>query len=327
MNKTIIITVACIVLMAMQACVGMSAKSVVIPSDRNISRNVMPESSFSAIELNGPIDVVYRNGNSREVRIDGPDNVVPLVETTVSGGKLAIKYKDNTRITEDADVTVYVTAPDVAGFVVNGSGGISIKSAIDIPGRDAVMTVNGSGDINAVAVTCKSFKSVVNGSGDIDINSRVKATQNLNMAANGSGNIEVDAIECRQGKASVNGSGDVSVDAAKVSTLDVSVNGSGDVECNEIDATTVKAELSGSGDIAIDGRAENADLTVNTSGDISAENLQADNVKATVKGSGEINCYAMKTLDATINGSGEVRYGGSPQVTSHGNNSDNISRN
>ena len=315
MNKTIIVTVACIVLMAVQACVGMSAKAIV-PSDKNISRNVTPESSFSAIELNGPINVVYRNGNSHEVRIDGPDNVVPLVETTVSGGKLAIKYKDNTRISGDADVTVYVTAPDVAGFVAN-----------DIPGRDAVMTVNGSGDINAIAVTCKSLNSVVNGSGDIDINSRVKATQNLNMAVNGSGNIEVDAIECRQGKASVNGSGDISVDAAKVSTLDVSVNGSGDVECNEIDATTVKAELSGSGDIAIDGRAENADLTVKTSGDISAEDLQADNVKATVKGSGEINCYAVKTLDATINGSGEVRYGGSPQVSSHGNNSDNISRN
>lgn len=185
MNKTIIVTVACIVLMAVQACVGMSAKAIV-PSDKNISKNETPESSFSAIELNGPINVVYRNGNSHEVRIDGPDNVVPLVETTVSGGKLAIKYKDNTRISGDADVTVYVTAPDVAGFVANGSGGISIKSAIDIPGRDAVMTV---------------------------------------------------------------------------------------------------------------------------------------------KGSGEINCYAVKTLDATINGSGEVRYGGSPQVSSHGNNSDNISRN
>lgn len=129
MNKTIIVTVACIVLMAVQACVGMSAKAIV-PSDKNISRNVTPESSFSAIELNGPINVVYRNGNSHEVRIDGSDNVVPLVETTVSGGKLAIKYKDNTRISGDADVTVYVTAPDVAGFVANGSGGISIKSAM-----------------------------------------------------------------------------------------------------------------------------------------------------------------------------------------------------
>ena len=325
-NKIAILVVACAALILPQVCNGESVETV-RPSGKIISKAASIEQPFHAIEALS-MKVVYNTGNQTSVRIDGSDNLVPLVETMVDDGRLLIKYRGRgIRIVGNEDVTVYVTAPAVHSFEVKGSSSISINSRLDVAGMDATLTVNGPGDISAKAVSCRSFKGVVNGSGDLDINSHVDASGNIDLTVNGSGNAEVDAISCKRGTVTLQGSGDISVDAVKASELAVTVNGSGDAECNEIAATTVKAELSGSGDIAVDGKSKNANLTANASGDISAEDLRADNVKALVNGSGEINCYAAKALDATINGSGEVRYGGSPRVTAHGRNNDNISRN
>ena len=325
-NKIAILVVACAALILPQVCNGESVETV-RPSGKIISKAASIEQPFHAIEALS-MKVVYNTGNQTSVRIDGSDNLVPLVETMVDDGRLLIKYRGRgIRIVGNEDITVYVTAPAVRSFEVKGSSSISINSRLDVAGKDATLTVNGPGDISAKAVSCRSFKGVVNGSGDLDINSRVDASDDIDLTVNGSGNAEVDAISCKRGTVTLQGSGDISVDAVKASELAVKVNGSGDAECNEIAATTVKAELSGSGDIAVDGKSKNANLTANASGDISAEDLRADNVKAMVNGSGEINCYLAKALDATINGSGEVRYGGSPRVTAHGRNSDNISRN
>ena len=256
-NKIAILVVACAALILPQVCNGESVETV-RPSGKIISKAASIEQPFHAIEALS-MKVVYNTGNQTSVRIDGSDNLVPLVETMVDDGRLLIKYRGRgIRIVGNEDITVYVTAPAVRSFEVKGSSSISINSRLDVAGKDATLTVNGPGDISAKAVSCRSFKGVVNGSGDLDINSHVDASDDIDLTVNGSGNAEVDAISCKRGTVTLQGSGDISVDAVKASELAVTVNGSGDAECNEIAATTVKAELSGSGDIAVDGKSKNA---------------------------------------------------------------------
>ena len=124
----------------------------------------------------------------------------------------------------------------------------------------------------------------------------------------------------------LNGSGDLSVNTVEGKFVTTKLAGSGDVYCDGVDAASVVARLLGSGDINLGGKSASATFEVSTSGCIDAEELVADGVFATVSGSGDINCHALKTLEATINGSGEICYEGSPRVTKHGRNSRNVYR-
>jgi hypothetical protein len=70
--------------------------------------------------------------------------------------------------------------------------------------------------------------------------------------------------------------------------------------------------VTGSGEIDLIGNVENLEATVTGSGEIDAEKLIAQSATALVSGSGEIQVQAMNILEATIQGSGDINYIGTP---------------
>ena len=75
-------------------------------------------------------------------------------------------------------------------------------------------------------------------------------------------------------------------------------------------------DLSGSGNIAVDGVADRVTISLPGSGNIECKGLKAKSAKVTLMGSGTVTVYASETLDASVAGSGAIRYDGSPaQVT------------
>ncbi len=291
------------------ACAGTRVK----PSKNIITENVTLD-KFDAIELNGSISVIYEKGSTCKAVIKAPDNVMPLIVTDVSGGKLKVGYKRGTMLLGKGNVTVSVTAPRVTGYTVNGSGDITLKSRLDATSGDVSMTVNGSGGIYADVINCSSLKCIVNGSGDVEIGQKVTSLGEAKFVVNGSGDIKAKSVKGDDVRMAVNGSGDLSVDMANCEALVANVSGSGDLDCSGIKANSVKSDLSGSGDISLRGRADAAELYLGSSGDLSAGKLVAGTVKAKVDGSGSIRCHAVKSLNTDVSGSGDIRYSGSPQL-------------
>ncbi len=322
-SKRPVLSAICLALLASTAC--KSSATPIKPSNNEITKDVSL-SNFDAIALSGSIDVTYETGNTPSARIVGSDNIVPLVETKVSDNTLTIKYKDGTQIKGSTYVEVYVVAPAVTQYTVNGSGEISIESRLNAPDKEISATINGSGEIWTKNIECKSLDATVNGSGEITLDSFVKA-QTLALTVNGSGEIMTKTLEFGNGNINVNGSGEIMTEAAKATSLTTCLTGSGDIECNAINANNVVASLCGSGDIGLTGKTNNATLTTEASGYLTANELIADNVVATVSGSGDIECYATKEINATANGSGEISYSGSPKnVATHGSSHENIHR-
>ncbi|HRG58172.1 MAG TPA: DUF2807 domain-containing protein [Bacteroidia bacterium] len=97
----------------------------------------------------------------------------------------------------------------------------------------------------------------------------------------------------------------------QANNLKLNLTGSGDLRVNVV-AANVEASVAGSGDIYVEGTTTNLQGAVAGSGDLMAANLKAENVKIEVAGSGDAAVNVTNTLDASVAGSGDVRYVGNP---------------
>ena len=98
--------------------------------------------AFSKIDLVGSPDVDVTVGPETSVSVTTDDNILPLIETTVSGDTLKIDSKGsfNTRI----GPTVKITAPSLDGVTISGSGNISVTG---LKGEVLEAHITGSGNI------------------------------------------------------------------------------------------------------------------------------------------------------------------------------------
>jgi hypothetical protein len=110
----------------------------------------------------------------------------------------------------------------------------------------------------------------------------------------------------------VQGSGTVSsVTPLSAERFDLKVQGSGDLRL-ELDANRVETLIQGSGNIILSGTTGNLETLIQGSGDVVASDLISENVTVKVMGSGNVDVHCNGMLNATILGSGDITYRGSP---------------
>jgi hypothetical protein len=126
---------------------------------------------------------------------------------------------------------------------------------------------------------------------------------------------------------SLTGSGDVYFkEGIRAQTLTVNLNGSGDIT-GKIDVKKLESSLVGSGDITLAGHADVSTVTVSGSGDYSGRGLITNQTAVKVVGSGDASVYASQQIDASVAGSGDIRYtGGAKHISTSKAGSGDISR-
>ncbi len=108
----------------------------------------------------------------------------------------------------------------------------------------------------------------------------------------------------------------VTVTLKRMNLDGLSLSGSGNLKVAGMSGADLSVRLSGSGEITVDGSIDQVTISLPGSGNIHCEGLKAKSAKVTLLGSGNISVYASESLDASIVGSGTIRYAGNPsQVT------------
>jgi hypothetical protein len=108
----------------------------------------------------------------------------------------------------------------------------------------------------------------------------------------------------------VSGSGDVLFkDGITTNSLSLRVSGSGDMQ-GKVDAKTLESKISGSGNMKLTGRTESSSVRVSGSGNFSAGDLLTVSSSVHISGSGNARINASDKVDASVSGSGDVRYTG-----------------
>jgi hypothetical protein len=126
---------------------------------------------------------------------------------------------------------------------------------------------------------------------------------------------------------SLTGSGDAFFkDGITANALRLNISGSGDLT-GRVEAKNLECSISGSGDMKLSGHAETAGVDLVGSGDFTARNLLTANCAVRVSGSGDAQVNASERIDASVSGSGDVRYTGAAKtVNSRKSGSGDISR-
>ena len=156
---------------------------------------------FSEIDINLAADIEYQPASRYELVLEGDDNILPLLSTEVSEGRLRISSKAN-YVTENK-ISITVFAPFLSRFESRGSSDIQFT---DLQSPSLELRMTGSGNLQAKGrVTDLSVK--LSGSGDL--NMRGLKSEQATLELKGSGNVSLYAS--RQFTGRITGSGDVRV--------------------------------------------------------------------------------------------------------------------
>jgi hypothetical protein len=100
----------------------------------------------------------------------------------------------------------------------------------------------------------------------------------------------------------------------KTDRLSLELRGVGDVSIASLNAERLQVNLPGAGKISVAGRVTEQKVTIRGAGNYEAPELESQTVEATLEGVGSATVWAVKELDVTLRGIGEVSYYGTPQV-------------
>lgn len=186
------------------------------------SGNVITESrevsGFHEIDLSGSGRVVVEVSGTESLTIEAEDNIMPLLETTVTDGRLRLDARSS--ISPTVEVVYTITAATLDGVVVSGSG-----------------------IVRATAIEGSEFRVDISGSGDVEAEGTV--TGLLSVSISGSGGFDGGSLIAPVGQVDVSGSGNALVSVTD--DLEVTVSGSGDVEY--LGSPAVELDVSGSGNV------------------------------------------------------------------------------
>ncbi len=248
-------------------------------------------SDYTAVSNENSFEVLVNEADSFRVEVEAQANLLPVIETVVSGNTLIVRQKKGTCIRNGSSVTVHVSLPMLEALHLSGSG----KIIADVGDSDEFECANsGSGHLTIDSIYAGLISHRNSGSGSISVTGSF--ADEVVLVNSGSGIIDAGTIR----------------DAPDV---EISHSSSGRISARLLHIKRLDALLSGSGRIDLKGDTQQAEYTLNSSGKIDALELQAADVTATATGSGKIYAWATETLDATITGSGDIIYLGDPVIS------------
>ena len=241
--------------MMMSSCSNWNISSNLTVDDGPMISETRNITAFEEIEINGSPTIYFTQADTFSVKVKGPKNMVENIITEKEGDALVIRNRGKVGVFnisfDDNDLGVYVTAPDMIGVRLNGSGDFISEKRIDTD----------------------NIRIVLRGSGDIDIKDLICDHCSIDLI--GSGDLHVARLEAHEVESTLIGSGDVGLDLWNVTDTRLLLKGSGDIDVNfNKGCRFVNCELHGSGDISLKGQVERFSQKTHGSGDVDFSQLK-----------------------------------------------------
>lgn len=186
----------------------------------DIETKTVEVSGFDEVVISGIGNLIIEQGSEESLIIEADDNILPLIEAKVFGGRLTIGMKRGFNFIPNSNIKFYLTAIDLDIISANGAG--------DIDGEEfstdtLEFNISGAGDIdfniNADKVVTKS-----SGAGSITLTGKVDR-QEIEMS--GVGKYDAEKLESKECEIDISGAGTATVNVSEL--LDIEISGAGNV--------------------------------------------------------------------------------------------------
>jgi hypothetical protein len=112
----------------------------------------------------------------------------------------------------------------------------------------------------------------------------------------------------------LSGSGNLSLEGEMSSAnADIQLSGSGKISAN-LNTQSASVSISGSGGVDLTGTTGAINISLSGSGDVHAEELICESSKIKIAGTSNVYIHVKDDIDATLLGTGSVKYLGNPNI-------------
>lgn len=190
----------------------------IVKGSGDVGKETRNLGQFHSVKILTGVDFNYRYDRDYQVEIVGEKNLLPILQTRVESGVLAITSVKNFQ--HELPLTVEIRGPH-------------LKS----------LEMHGAGDLFLDHVQENSFKLLLHGSGDVKVSGQVDLAL---ITINGASDVDAAQLKSKISEVKLLGSGDVDIFASQKLTVDIL--GSGDVTYYG-NPSSVEKRIIGSGDI------------------------------------------------------------------------------
>ncbi len=201
-----VLVVPCILLGVLLAGCGLVRLPRVLGSGTHATES-RPLGDFTQIEFLGAGRVEVSIGELQPLQLSGDDNVLPLIETNVSDGKLVVRATRAFNAVQPLVLTV--TVPNLIAVLLGGAGEIVVTGVANDALRADVI---GAGQV-ALSGTTANLVLTVSGVGSLDASNLAAGAVSVEVSGTGSANVQaLDTLDVTiDGVGSVTYSGDPAI--------------------------------------------------------------------------------------------------------------------
>ena len=163
---------------------GIQAASLIEGSGRSVTEK-RALGAFSTLVVSGIVDVEVEIGKAAGATVTAEAEILPFLETAVSGNKLKIGFRKSVRFSQTAKVIV--TVPDLVRLESSGDGNLKVVGV-----RGAAFTLKSGGTAEVVlAGKTGKFEAYLEGTGNLDAQGLAAEDAKITLDGTASAHVKV----------------------------------------------------------------------------------------------------------------------------------------
>lgn len=182
----------------------------------NVKKEIRSMASFKEVVINGSYNVLLRQGKEEKIKIQADENIINIIETRVSDGKLVIETKEPIELS--SELTIEINLKEISSLEINGSERVICGSTLET--KDFRVISSGSAEIELL-INSQNLFLTLNGAESVKVKGKA---QKVDALVTGAGNLDASKLSANSMKLFVAGAGHANVNVKN--DLDVVVNGS-----------------------------------------------------------------------------------------------------
>ena len=180
-------------------------------------------SGFTGVNLATWGNLQIQLGDPEGLRVEAEDNLIPYLETIVSGGQLEIRSQDGVGLRPTRPVNFYLTVKSLESIALTGSGNIV---APDLKADQFHVRLSGSGNMTLGNLYATDIEMRLTGSGKLRVVGATAKDQQITLS--GSGDVELGNWNAAMVEVRITGSGGLAASSGVVKEQHVTLSGSGE---------------------------------------------------------------------------------------------------
>ena len=203
--------------LTMTSCIGITT----IRGSGTVAREQREVGGVTEVELGTIGRLEIRLGDKEELLIEGDDNLLAFIQTSMSGSRLTIKTRGGVTLLTREPMVFHLTVETLDAIVLSGLGSIDLPDNLQVSQLSA--TISGGGSLTMASLKADKLQVNISGLGDLVVSGGQVVEQDIVIS--GGGNYSAPELQSDRAEIRLSGLGSTAVRVQE--NLKVTISGGG----------------------------------------------------------------------------------------------------